>query len=128
VPKYDVDELNRQGFSCSQVIIMMTMDQIGMEEDENLIRAARGLTQGMGIGHACGIVTSVSCALSLAFGARGASELFPQFYEWFYETYGEDCGGINCMELLGGDINERFRVCPGMIRDSWEKLSELLES
>ncbi|MDR1510721.1 MAG: hypothetical protein LBS53_13935 [Synergistaceae bacterium] len=50
--KYDVDGLTIQGFSCSQVMLMMTMDQIGMEEDENLVRAMKGLTKGMGIGHA----------------------------------------------------------------------------
>jgi C_GCAxxG_C_C family probable redox protein len=123
----NVDELTMQGFSCSQVILMMTMDQIGMDEDENLVRAMKGLTQGMGVGHACGIVTGAACAFSLAAGARGASELFPLFYQWFYENYGEACGGINCLELLDGDINSRLRVCPEMISASWGKVSELLE-
>jgi hypothetical protein len=128
LPKYTVDELNRKGFSCSQIMLMMTMDLIGMEEDEYLVRAVKGLTQGMGIGHACGIVTGAACSFSLARGQSGLTELFPMFYEWFYEKYGEECGGINCMELLEGDINAKLRVCPGMIGNSWDKASELLSS
>jgi hypothetical protein len=107
-------------------MVMMTMKLMRME-DENLVRAARGLSLGMGIGHACGIVTGAACALSLAHGARGMSELFPEFCGWFDENYGNAAGGIKCLELLAGDMNERWRVCPEMIRESWFKLEELLE-
>jgi hypothetical protein len=107
-------------------MVIMTMGLMQIE-DENLIRASRGLSLGMGIGHACGIVTGAACALSLACGARGISELFPEFYRWFDENYGNSSGGIKCLELLGGDMNERWRICPEMIRESWYKLEYLLE-
>jgi hypothetical protein len=124
--QYDVDELGRQGFSCSQIMLIMTMELIGMEEDEFLVRASRGLSLGMGVGHACGIVTGAACAFSLACGAQGISQLFPLFYEWFYDSYGQDCGSINCNELLAGDFNDRMRICPDMIRESWKMAEALL--
>jgi hypothetical protein len=123
---FNVDELNRQGFSCSQVVVMMTMTQIGIE-DENLVRAVRGLSLGMGIGHVCGIVTGAACALSLAHGQRGMSELFPEFYKWFDEKYGNSCGAIKCSEILDGDIDAKIRICPGMVTNSWNVIAELLE-
>ena len=126
MPEYEVDELYRQGFSCSQIMVMMTMSQMGIE-DENLVRAARGLSLGMGIGDACGIVTGAACAFSLARGASGMSGLFPEFYGWFGENYGNSSGGIKCLELLDGDMNARWRICPDMIRESWYKIEELLD-
>jgi C_GCAxxG_C_C family probable redox protein len=126
VPEHDVEDLARRGYTCSQIIMMMTMRWMGIE-DEYMVRAVKGLTMGMGIGHACGIVTGAACALSLAHGARGMSELFPLFHRWFYERFGEPCGGINCMDLLDGDIGSHMRVCPDMIMDSWENVLELLE-
>lgn len=126
MPEYDVTELAMRGYTCSQIMVMMTMGEMDIE-DEHLVRAVKGLSMGMGVGHACGIVTGAACALSLARGARGISELFPMFYGWFYEKFGKSCDGINCMDLLDGDISSHMRVCPDMIVESWEKLSELLE-
>ena len=124
--EYEADELARRGYTCSQIIMMMTMQRMGLE-DEYLVKAVKGLTMGMGIGHACGIVTGAACALSLAHGARGMSELFPMFHKWFYEKFCEPCGSINCLDLLDGDIASHMRICPDMIMDSWENISELLE-
>ena len=126
MPENEVRELAMRGYTCSQIMVMMTLRRMEME-DEHLVRAVKGLSMGMGVGHACGIVTGAACALSLAQGARGISELFPMFYGWFYEKFAESCGSINCQDLLDGDISAYMRVCPGMMTDSWEKLSELLD-
>lgn len=122
---HEVRELIRSGFTCSQIMVMMTMRQMDIE-DEYLVRAVKGLTLGMGVGHACGIVTGAACALSLAHGLRGMSELFPMFYRYFFERYGETCESINCIDIRGGDLTPRLCVCAEMIEHSWDTLSLIL--
>ena len=116
-----------QGYSCSQVMMMMSMHCLQMK-DENIIKAMKGLSGGMGIRHACGIVTGAACAFSLAAPERGLTELFPLFYEQFHHTYGDDAGGINCIELLNGDFESHRQICPDMIEKSWDMAYSVLKS
>ncbi|MDR1204641.1 MAG: C-GCAxxG-C-C family protein [Peptococcaceae bacterium] len=122
----DVRQLMSEGKSCSQVMIQMSMRKLGIE-DEHLIRAARGLSMGMGIRHACGILTGIACGMSLADERLGYNIMFPELFKWFYETYGDDHGGVLCAELMDGDDGNRRLRCPEMIDKTWEKACEILE-
>jgi hypothetical protein len=122
-----VRQLISEGKSCSQVMMCMTMERLGIE-DEYLVRAMRGLAGGMGVRHACGIVTGIACAMGLADERLGFSIMFPELYHWFYETYGEASGGINCHDLLDGDESNRSLRCPEMMDRTWEKAAEILEN
>ncbi|MGI6404671.1 MAG: C-GCAxxG-C-C family protein [Oscillospiraceae bacterium] len=120
------EDLLAKGYSCSQTIMMMTMQRLGIE-DEHLVRAMKGLSGGMGIQHACGIVTGAACAFSLADPQQGITTMFPAFFERFYNTYGDDVESIHCIELLHGDYENRKEVCPGMIAEAWQMVNEVLQ-
>jgi hypothetical protein len=119
-------QLISEGKSCSQVMMCMAMERLGVE-DEYLVQAMRGLSRGMGIRHACGVITGAACAMGLADERLGFNVMFPELYHWFYEAYGEDHGGINCQDLLDGDDRNRGSRCPEMISKTWEKAAEILE-
>jgi hypothetical protein len=102
------------------------MARLGIE-DEYLIKARKPLSGGMGIYHACGIITGTASAMSLADERLGFNIMFPELYHWFYETYGEDHGGVNCYDLLDGDESSRGSRCPAMMDKTWEKAAEILE-
>jgi hypothetical protein len=121
-----IRQLMNEGNSCSQVMMGMAMKKLGIE-DAHLIRAMRGLSMGMGIRHACGILTGIACAMSLADERLGYKIMFPELFKWFYETYGDDHGGVLCAELMDGDDGNRPLRCPEMIDRTWEKACEILE-
>ncbi len=121
-----VRELLLQGYTCSQIMVLMTMNRLGLEDSE-LVKAVNGLAGGMGIQHACGIVTGAACACSLASPEQGAKELFPAFYERFYQAFCSEHGSILCIDLLDGDPEGYKQRCPGMIEQAWDILESVLK-
>ena len=73
--EYALEMLNlaRQGFYCSQIVVLLGLEVRG-EENPALVRALAGLSYGGGGGRgSCGAFTGACCLLGL-FAGRGRAE------------------------------------------------------
>jgi C_GCAxxG_C_C family probable redox protein len=128
-------QLTRDGFCCSQSILMMGLEYDG-REDPDLIRAMGGLCGGLGgSGEACGALTGACCLLGLFLSKGEAGEtadpdcraIIALFVDWFRGEAVSDCAGcLACRDILKGDQGRRQTVCPGLIHRCYEKAMSML--
>ena len=129
-------ELAQQGFYCSQILLLLGLEAQGKDNPE-LIRAMSGLAGGLGFsGLTCGALTGGACLLGLyaGKGTPGESEhprfqiMVNELVEWFKEEVGSSCGGINCEDILGEDL--QYKVvsvqCGNIVSNTYEKVWEIL--
>lgn len=113
-------ELGLQGYCCAQVII-----KIGLEykdsENEELVRAMRGLCRGLHTQSTCGALSGGACLLAL-FSAENAPRLVPELSQWFEETF----GAVTCADLMGKG-GKAPRKCSDITARVCERCFELLE-
>jgi C_GCAxxG_C_C family probable redox protein len=129
-----VRELRRQGFFCSQIMLIMGMELQG-KENPDLVRAMNGLAGGIGFtGETCGALTGGACLLGL-YAGKGTPEqeedprllfMAEELVRWFKDDYGAKYGGIRCEEILNGDRNNMSLRCPQMVMSTFEKVKALL--
>ena len=126
-------ELTRQGFFCSQILLLLGLEADG-RENPDAVRAAGGLNQGVGYsGGTCGCLTGGCCLLSYFLGKGEAEEMedpetreaLAEFVRWFDESSAE-LGGQRCTDITGGEAGRRMEICPGLIADTFQKCAELL--
>ncbi len=127
-------EHSQKGYACSQVMLLVALESEG-KENPDLVRAIGGLRGGLdGSGEVCGALSGGMCFLSY-FGGRGAddevenlnlSTMSKELYEWFAE-YTSEYGGIDCRQILDGDLRNRVQRCPMVVRDTLEKCISLLQ-
>jgi C_GCAxxG_C_C family probable redox protein len=127
-------QLARQGFYCSQILLMMGLEARG-EVNEDLIRAVTALAGGLGFsGDTCGALTGGACLLGL-YAGRGTPEeeedprlnlMIGELAEWFSTQYGETYGGIRCDTILDENPANRNIRCPAMVFGTYEKVKALL--
>ena len=127
-------ELSRQGFFCSQILMIMGMEAEG-KDNPDLVRAVGGLNEGTGFsGDLCGCLTGGCCLLSYYLGKGEVEELEDEKYRktlsdfaaWFREKTSGEYGGAKCAEITGGDPGKRLEYCPGLIAETFEKCAEML--
>lgn len=127
-------ELGRQGFQCSQILLMLGLEAQG-KSDPDLIRAMEGLAGGLGFaGEVCGALSGGACLLGLYAGRGRAEEnadprlnmMIGDLVEWFSAEYGARYGGIRCQEILDHEPQARTRRCPGMVLGVLARCKELL--
>jgi C_GCAxxG_C_C family probable redox protein len=129
-------ELARQGFYCSQILLMLGLEAQG-KSDPDLIRAMTGLAGGIGFsGKTCGALSGGACLLGL-YAGRGATEeqehdhfklMVDELVEWFSGEIGSGYGGINCAEIMGEDLQHRAVAskCGGIVAATYGKVKEIL--
>ncbi len=126
--------LGRQGFHCSQILLIMGLEARG-KENPDLVRSMSGLAGGLGFsGEVCGALTGGACLLGLYAGRGSAEEeederlnlMISELVEWFSAEYGSAYGGIRCEYILEGDPSARSTRCPGMVLGTYNKVRELL--
>jgi len=120
-------ELRLKGYCCSQIIMIMGLEDAHRGENPDLIQAVRGLCNGMQTDMLCGILTSAACLLSLL-QPETADILIADLIEWFKGEFGESDGGITCKDILAGDPMRRFTKCPQITAATYDKVIELLEA
>ena len=127
-------QLANQEYSCSQILLQMTLDDQGKENQE-LIRAVGGLVGGLGYcGKLCGALTSGACLLSLYAGKGSPDEvedsrlndMIAELVQWFENTFGARYGGTNCQDILEGDYGNRVERCPEIPLQTQRKVHEIL--
>ncbi|MDO7787541.1 DVU_1555 family C-GCAxxG-C-C protein [Desulforamulus aquiferis] len=129
-------ELSQQGFSCSQLLLIMGLEAQG-KKDIELIRAMSGLAGGMGFsGQTCGALTGAACLLGL-YAGKGTLEEQPhekfdlmvnELVDWFKEQVGTEYGGITCADILGDDLQYKIvsMTCGNIVGSTYDKVKEIL--
>lgn len=139
--------LARQGFCCSQLLLLLLLRGLGRENAE-LIRAAHGLCHGMGGSEGpCGLLTGGACVLGYTTGKGTASEqphpslnpLLNDYQQWFAERT-RSFGGAACHQVMQGLSTETGTgppqageapspaLCGPLFAECWDKILELLEA
>ena len=127
-------ELRRQGFFCSQILILLGLELQG-KTNPDLVRSMQALAGGLGFtGEACGALTGGACLLGL-YAGKGTPEdeddprllfMVEDLVKWFKSGYGEQYGGIRCAEILGDGGRNMGERCPVMVLGTFQKVKELL--
>lgn len=138
------EELFRQGYNCSQSVLLAFGDMTGLDEKTAAMLSS---SFGGGLGRmreVCGAVTGVSMVLGLMKGYadpddRQAKAAHYHLIQEFARRFREKNGSIICRELLSGsDAREgsepeartaayyRKRPCPELCRTAAEIADELL--
>lgn len=127
-------ELSRQGFFCSQIMMIMALESQG-KSDPDLIRAMSGLLGGVGFcGKICGTLTGGACLIGLYAGKGRQDEeadgrlylMMTELVEWFEREYQDQYGGINCSDILQDDPRNRVARCPQIVMATYAKVKEIL--
>jgi C_GCAxxG_C_C family probable redox protein len=127
-------ELRRQGFYCSQILLLQGLEMMG-KENPALIRAMHGLAGGLGFsGELCGALTGGACLLGL-YAGKGTPEqgedprlmfMIKDLVNWFKAEYSDQFGGIRCEEILAVTSQNQMTRCPMMVIGVLQKVNELL--
>jgi hypothetical protein len=132
----------RQGFCCSQLLILLALGQSG-SENSGLTRAMQGLCHGIGQSDGpCGLLTGGACALALLSGRGTAYEtphpmftpLLNEYASWFYERVA-GYGGTNCENVASGlgasvtntDGTPDPLACGALLAECWDKIREIFQ-
>ena len=127
-------ELAGQGFYCSQILVFLGLEAQG-KENPDLIRAMNALAGGLGFsGDTCGALTGGACLLGLYAGRGSAEEeadpkldlLISELVDWFTQEHTALYGGIHCQEILGDDPQNQKIRCPGIVRNTYDKVTSIL--
>jgi C_GCAxxG_C_C family probable redox protein len=126
--------LRRQGFYCSQILMLQGLEQMG-KSNPDLIRAMHGLAGGLGFsGELCGALSGGASLLGL-YAGKGAPEqpedpqldfMIQDLVKWFKAEYAEQFGGIRCEEILAGNSQNQVTRCPILVMGVLQKVKELL--
>ena len=103
--------LFQEGFLCSQAILSVYGEGLGLEK-ETALKLAAGFGGGMArCGQTCGAVTGALMVIGLAYGhvaAQAKAEQARTFHavERFMRAFEEIHGTVSCNELLGYDLGD----------------------
>jgi len=127
-------ELAGKGFCCSQIMVLLALDEMG-RENPDLVRAAAGLCDGLGdCSGPCGVYTGAALALGLYAGKGLEMEekderlpvMLEELRDWFAERTLE-YGGITCGNILDGQCGQPDAGrCGGLLGDTHGQLRVIL--
>lgn len=140
----DAVDLFRKGFSCSQAILSIYGEDLGLDR-RTAMKIAGAFGGGMDQrGETCGAVTGALMIIGLKHGSIGPED--PESKERTYDLsrefikkFEEKHGTIMCRDLLGYDLAtpEGKRIiyekgltrtlCPGIVKDAADILEDLLK-
>jgi len=133
VDAFRMFQLATQGFCCSQIMLILALDEQG-KENPDLIKAMQGLCGGIGrSGKTCGALTGGACIIGLNVGKGTPIEfshakinvMINDLMEWFDEVHGSiDCEGILDYSLDEG--NEYPVQCGNIVSSTFSKVQEIL--
>jgi hypothetical protein len=128
-------QLGQQGFTCSQIIILLALELRGADNPD-LVRAMGGLAYGCGSGHgSCGVLTGGCCLLALYAGKGGAREtpsdrfelMLQELNDWFSRHTGCAADDMSCHAIVGEAGPEASRQrCGHILQDTYGKVFEIL--
>ncbi|WP_319543277.1 DVU_1555 family C-GCAxxG-C-C protein [uncultured Pseudodesulfovibrio sp.] len=127
-------ELGGKGYCCSQILILLALDEMG-RENPDLIRAASGLCNGLGdCSGLCGVYTGAAMLLGL-YGGKGEDmeesvDVLPLMLEelrdWFAAATTQ-YGGMACRDILDGRCGQPDAArCGGLVSAAYAQVREIL--
>jgi len=127
-------ELGGKGYCCSQIMVMLALDEMG-RENPDLVRAASGLCNGLGdCSGLCGVYTGSAVLLGL-YGGKGEDmeepvDVLPLMLEelrdWFAEATSQ-YGGMACKDILDGQCGQPDTArCGGLVSAAYARIREIL--
>jgi hypothetical protein len=125
-------QLSSQGFCCSQIMMKLTLADMG-EENVALVRAMAGLCEGSKSGDICGVASAGACIMAL-YAAKGSAEetvldryplLLSEFMDW-YKANAASWGGINCDDIIAYHGGVKPEVCGNMMVRARERILQIL--
>ena len=128
-----VMDLAMKGYQCSQILMALALEAQG-KENEDLLRAMSGLLGGMACGKTCGALTG-GCSVLGFYAGWGTpnteaderlAAMLADFVEWFECEFKQRYGGIECAEIVGGDMRNKMARCPGIVTESFARLKQIL--
>lgn len=133
VDAFHMFQLATQGFCCSQIMLILGLDEQG-RENPDLIKAMHGLCGGIGrSGKTCGALTGGACLIGLNVGKGTPIEsghikinlMINNLLEWFENSHGSiECDGI--LEHSLGEGNEYPVQCGNIVSTTFNKVQEIL--
>ncbi|HET9658116.1 MAG TPA: C-GCAxxG-C-C family protein [Kineosporiaceae bacterium] len=126
-------ELGRDGFQCSQILVLLGLQLQGRSSPE-LVRSMQGLAGGMSAGETCGALTGGACLLGLYAGRGDTDEeddprllfMLDELVRWFREGYGAEYGSLRCDDIVGPCGQHLADRCPRMVAGVYAKAKDLL--
>ena len=116
-------QLKVEGLCCSSIIIELGLRLRG-ENNEQFVKAARALCNGMHSGLACGVLTGAVSMLAL-FDERN-TEMTKEMVDWFQHELCEKYGSANCVDITHCDPYEKAVKCPEIMRATYIRAKEML--
>lgn len=133
VDAFQMFQLVTQGFCCSQIMLILGLDEQG-KENPDLIKAMHGLCGGIGrSGKTCGALTGGACLIGLKAGKGTPDEsghpeinlMINDLMEWFTNTQGSiECEGILKQPLAEGSAYPM--QCGNIVSTTFDKVQEIL--
>ncbi len=118
-----IGQLEAEGLCCSSIIIQMGLD-LRRESNEQFVKSAKALCNGIHSGLVCGALTGSVCMLAL-FDSEN-TEMTKEMTHWFKYELCARYGSVNCKEITNcSDYNKKV-VCPGLIKATYTKAKKLL--
>ena len=137
------EEMFTNGFNCSQAVLSVFAEEMGLSEDIAL-KIATQFGGGARKGEICGAVSGALMVLGLKYGhgyCENMSEAKGKAYgiaEEYMNRFAKANGSVVCRELLGYNISKPEdmakikelglfqKTCPEMIKNAVEILEEML--
>ncbi len=134
----------KQGFSCSQAVLSVYCEDLGLDPDTAL-KIAAPFRAGMGrMGHTCGAVTGAFMVLGLRYSSvspddSGNRDRVCDLVQAFRREFCRKNKTIICNELVGFDVcfpEQRqaaadkgvfATLCPGFVRDAVEIVGRMIK-
>jgi len=127
-------ELAGKGYCCSQIMVLLALDEMG-RENRDMVRAAAGLCNGLGdCAGSCGVFTGAALLLGMQSGKgwdmEDADDKLPLMLEalrdWFVAATGQ-YGGTACGDILEGQCGQPDPArCGGLVSDGFAQVREIL--
>ncbi len=115
-------ELKMRGNCCSQIIMELALDDMELE-NKGLVRAMRGLCNGLQIGSICGTLSAASCLLFMMDPEKAQTGMNQELTDWFLQSF----KSLDCRDLVGDDMMARLELCPVIMEKTYEKILELMD-
>jgi C_GCAxxG_C_C family probable redox protein len=126
------------GYCCSQILIMLQLENMGVENPQ-LVKSMAGLCAGVGnTGKTCGIVTGGACLFGL-YAGKGTDidtrddnlkKMIHEFIEWFENEFeSTECVDMITIDLLN-DIGHSSAYpikCGNALTKAFNKINEILK-
>ncbi len=140
------EQLFRDGYNCSQAVLLAFSDVTGLDDD-TAAKLASSFGGGLGrMREVCGAVSGAAMVLGLVKGYSdskdsNAKKEHYRLIQDFAARFKEKNGSIICRELLSGvktthdgvpeartDAYYKKRPCPLLVRDAAEILDEMMKT